>query len=495
MASAVATFDVRDDFALPDVAAGGTGSVIPVLSMSGVALDERRQRVLTTYWDTPGLRLARGGVVLHWSSDRWEIAGPGDEGSSEVGGRFQPPDELVRPLSGYVGGAPLMAVLTVDTDRRTLSWSDVTQRVALEVDDDRVVAERLRDGTVITWREVRVVGDEGSGEGDAAACIVRAIRHAGAEASPRRGGHALEVLEAAAAMPDPADLLATRLGGLSIALGAGTVALHRGDTEAIHDLRVAIRRSASCLRTFGPLLDPAGVDPLPDELAWFGALLGEARDAEVLARRFDRRLNELEVTERLGPVREDLVGTRRALADAHADAALATTSTDRFRSMVDALHRLWADPPYRPGQSGGDVGALERCAHREVRRTRRRARLAMATPPGDARDHAFHQVRKAAKRVRYAAETLTPARPKAGTRLARRYEAVQEVLGEHHDAAVARRILTVEGARTGVRPGRNGFTYGVLAERERQAAADAEARWDAVWHKATCRSMRRLLRH
>src|SRR5438105_15341635 len=54
------------------------------------------------------------------------------------------------------------------------------------------------------------------------------------------------------------------------------------DPEGVHQARVATRRLRSDLRTFAPLLDPAWVTSLRDELRWLGAELGGAREAEVL---------------------------------------------------------------------------------------------------------------------------------------------------------------------------------------------------------------------
>jgi CHAD domain-containing protein len=65
-------------------------------------------------------------------------------------------------------------------------------------------------------------------------------------------------------------------------LVADPVARVGDDPEGVHQARVATRRLRSDLRTFGPLLDPAWVTPLRDELRWLGGELGVAREAEVL---------------------------------------------------------------------------------------------------------------------------------------------------------------------------------------------------------------------
>jgi CHAD domain-containing protein len=108
-----------------------------------------------------------------------------------------------------------------------------------------------------------------------------------------------------------------------------------------------------------------------------------------------------------------------------------------------------------------------------------------ADAAGDAaeREHLLHEVRKEAKRTRYAAEAASPVLGKRAKRLAARAESVQEVLGEHQDSVVAREELRRLGAAshgTGV----NGFTFGLLHGREQLRGDAAEARLGDVWARA-----------
>lgn len=289
------------------------------------------------------------------------------------------------------------------------------------------------------------------------------------------------------------DVVARRLASIVAAVEDATGAVRAGRPEGIHDLRVAMRRGRACLRTFRPLFERDRAERLRDELKWMTTMLGSARDPEVLARRLARRLDRLDVEERMGPVRRELVGGCRAEADRGRAAVLAGFETVRYRRLLDELAAVAVCPPYRSGRSGRDVAVLLGCVRKEVRRAARRADLAEAQPPGPRRDAAFHDVRKAAKRVRYAAETVGPLAPSGARRLARRFEALQDVLGERQDAAVARRLLVHEGARVGVQAAHNGFTYGLLAEQERAAVRAAERRWTGAWHRATGKKARRFL--
>jgi CHAD domain-containing protein len=56
-----------------------------------------------------------------------------------------------------------------------------------------------------------------------------------------------------------------------------------------------------------------------------------------------------------------------------------------------------------------------------------------------------------------------------------RYKRLQDALGEHQDSVVAAALLRRLASRTAQRPDSNGFTYGILHEREEQARRRARA--------------------
>ena len=56
-------------------------------------------------------------------------------------------------------------------------------------------------------------------------------------------------------------------------------------------------------------------------------------------------------------------------------------------------------------------------------------------------DEQLHEVRKAVKRVRYAAESVTDVFASKANALAERMEAAQELLGAHQDTVVIRTVL------------------------------------------------------
>ncbi|NKY10822.1 CHAD domain-containing protein, partial [Cellulomonas hominis] len=100
-----------------------------------------------------------------------------------------------------------------------------------------------------------------------------------------------------------------------------------------------------------------------------------------------------------------------------------------------------------------------------------------------------HRARKAAKAARYAGEAVRPAFGKGARRYARAMEALQEVLGEHHDAVVARarlRELARVAPDTGV-----AFLYGRLHAAEEARGREAERGVRAAARAARGRKLRR----
>jgi CHAD domain-containing protein len=164
-----------------------------------------------------------------------------------------------------------------------------------------------------------------------------------------------------------------------------------------------------------------------------------------------------------------------------------TLDSERYLRLLDQLDHLIADPPLR--------GRAHRPADRElpkhVRRTyRRTARKAAGL---DGTDEALHDVRKAAKRVRYAAEVAVPAVGKAANRTRKRARAVTRILGDHQDSVVVRPVIRDLGARAHA-AGENGFTFGLLHERQRERGDETEKQFGAAWDRLAAKKHRKWLR-
>src|SRR6266567_1687103 len=66
-------------------------------------------------------------------------------------------------------------------------------------------------------------------------------------------------------------------------LAALDLAVRRDKPDAVHQMRVAVRRLRSTLQSFTGIIRGQDTRQLRDELKWLGGVLGAARDAEVLS--------------------------------------------------------------------------------------------------------------------------------------------------------------------------------------------------------------------
>lgn len=179
------------------------------------------------------------------------------------------------------------------------------------------------------------------------------------------------------------------------------------DADLVHDLRVAVRRLRAVLRVF-PSAVPEVPEGLDEGLREWASLLGRARDLDIIG--------ELvaEASPTLGRRVGSRLGTERAEAVRAIDEALHAPAHAALLAAVSSL-------------SGTDL--LPRHLRRGVRRAESRAqrRLDAAGPDPDR----LHQARKAARRARYAGESL-------GDRArAKEWKSIQDALGRHHDCVVA----------------------------------------------------------
>jgi len=242
----------------------------------------------------------------------------------------------------------------------------------------------------------------------------------------------------------------------------------RDEDDSVHQMRVTVRRLRSVLATYRPLLDAEWSEPLRVELKWLAALLGEVRDAEVLRRRLRRWAAEH------GPGPTSVDALRAALAERQAQGRarlLPELDGDRYRALIaglaDGLRWSEADPRKK---------ALRKRLRRSWRRLAVAADAVGETDDTEERRRRLHEVRKKAKRVRYAAESLGGVFGKDAERLAKAAKSVQSTLGDLNDATVM--IMTI-----GQVPEPDDAVRELL-QVEEAAAEDAEERFASVWKKA-----------
>ncbi|MGR7024622.1 CYTH and CHAD domain-containing protein [Geodermatophilus sp. URMC 62] len=301
--------------------------------------------------------------------------------------------------------------------------------------------------------------------------------------------------EAGRAAPTAAEVVLAAVRTQVRALQTADIGVRTGDPEGVHDLRVACRRLRSILAAFRPVLDRAATEPLRAELQVTGARLSAARDGEVALQHL-RAVVDAEPPELVrGPVVARLRSTTVADHEKGRRAAVRALSDRRHLQLLDALDALLTDPPLAEAAGQPAPAVLADAIRRTGKRLRHRTAEArekaqqeagegtgtgrQETVPGssEAEEHALHEVRKAAKRVRYTAEVAAPLLGTPAEALVACTKQVQDVLGEAQDTVVARAVCTrLAAAATGA--GEDTFTYGRLHALEEWRAERAD---QAFW--------------
>lgn len=470
----------------------------------------QEQELRATYLDTADLRLAGARITLRYRSGDdvtgWHLKLPaGKDTRDEIQVRTgvldepgPPPAELAELLRSITRGAPLEPVAELRTSRRVLRWTDAGGGDLLEVTDDQVSSRVLPDGPENAWREIEVeLGAQGDPRLLKKADAV--LRKSGVRPSSSSSKLARALGDRVPRPPEPArgarstagEVILAYLRGQAAAIRRYDVEVRRDSDDAVHQLRVATRRARSALQAYGTLIDREQTRRLTDELAWLAGVAGEARDLEVLRDRFATAIDAQPVENVLGPVRARLTvwfAPREAAARARLLEALDGT---RYLELLDALDALIADPPFTPRAAEPARRELPRQLTRSFRRMQKHMDRADALT-GAGRDVELHEARKAAKRLRYAAEAAEPAlgSRNAGSLISHTKQA-QEVLGEHQDAVVAAPVLR-EIAIAASGGGESAFTWGVLYGLETCAGVD-EAALAPAW-AGLCKAAKRLSR-
>lgn len=521
-------FDVADDVDVPDLRA--LPGVHEVRSET-VELEAR-------YVDTPDLALLRSRTTLRrrrgGHDEGWHLKRPvsadgtlRSELSAPLGSAATAPAALRRQVHVVLRGRRLVPVATLTTRRTYHRLVADDGRVLAEVCDDivhgRVGDDVQRNGVAVgrgsqrtglpaeesagapaneghlieqEWREWEVELVEGGQDLLDAAAKLLVAAGAVPAGRPSKVGRVLAEFIADAPTARSSRLGRRRAGTVVWEhLAAQVAALHSNDPlvrseepDAVHDMRVAVRRLRSALKTFRPLVDRDVTEPLRVELKELGRVLGEARDAEVVRDRLHAEVAGLDVDLVVGPVEarlEDLDGAYRAAYRA----VVRSLDTKRYTRLLDALDQLLESPPWtaQARRRAEDVLPRQvRAAHRDVDRAVARAKKTT----GSARDLALHDARKAAKGARYAGEAVASRFGAPAERYASGMEAVQDALGEHQDAVVARHLVLELGMRAHL-AGENAFTWGVLHAAERARADAAERAFLSAWSDASRAKLRR----
>lgn len=358
----------------------------------------------------------------------------------------QPVLDDTTPIAALLGGAVdrLAPVFVVVTERRTLMIEDADAEIELVLDRGAVSMGDRRSVVCEVELELK--------RGDPAALFGLARRIAGIV--PMRLGVLTKSergynLLAAAPMAFKAEPLALRadlstVDALQAIMRAclrqyrlnETILLERRAPEALHQARVALRRLRSALGIFRRVLGKRDSARFRADLGWLAQVLGHARDLDVLVAAAADKPGPGVVFDALEVARDD----------AYAAVGETLASPRALTMMLDLAEWLatgdWATAAQT--QALREMPARQFAA--DALRRRRKAIKTGGKSLKTLRDAQRHEVRKAAKTLRYSAEFF--AGLFGGNAARRRHakflaalETLQDRLGALNDRATAPALL------------------------------------------------------
>lgn len=420
----------------------------PAMALRDGAFSLRVRRKGDTYIQTLKHR-ADGGI---FDRDEWETQVPGpDLDLALLAGT---------PAEAAVGDAPLAPVFSVEVERRVHIWQRGETRIEVSFDTGLIDAGDRQDA--VSEMELELLSGPPQALFDLARdLLARAPLTLAFESKAERGyrlvGHdGVAALKAQHTAVGPATTGAAAFQRISrdalVQIAGNARLLQRAhNPDVLHQMRVGLRRFRAALSIFRGMLDAEGLNAARSETRWLAGELSEARDIDVF---LQRAATPDEIEESPGRA-----AFFRALRIAQAEAyerALVAVRSNRFRTLLLTLGE-WVE-----------VGGWQRLANDRQRSLREGPAAALASPVMDRLDErlrrrsrklreidveARHDLRKLAKKLRYAAAFFGEAFPKHPKRRARFIAALRELqdrLGELNDMAVARSVaMRAVGRRSG----------------------------------------------
>jgi CHAD domain-containing protein len=221
-----------------------------------------------------------------------------------------------------------------------------------------------------------------------------------------------------------------------------------GDAEALHQMRIGLRRLRTAIVGFAKLFTETEQERIKAELKWATNQLGPARDLDVLAADVLKHLSENDAGEKeFAEVSRDFTA-RRAEAYARAGGFL---RSDRFRKcLLDVTEWIETGPWTNSAAASADTERpVEEHAAAILAKRRKQVRK-RGRHLSELSARARHELRISAKKLRYMTEFFAGVFP--GQKNAKRREAaltslkqLQENLGRLNDIALRKKTLASNG--------------------------------------------------
>ena len=256
------------------------------------------------------------------------------------------------------------------------------------------------------------------------------------------------------------------------------------DPEALHEMRVSIRRMRSALVLYRPYLEPDVLE-LADGLKWVGGVLGPVRDLDVQLEQLGEWRTSLDSGDAPALNAGEERGRSRWFLERKV--MLEQLESGRYHSFVDDGVEILSRPTI---DSPSIVSAAPKIIDRAYRRVRKLGDAIEAT----SRAERYHRVRVKMKSLRYAIEFHRAIYRKPAEQMIRTLKRLQDLLGDHQDADVAREPIRqlLADATDEALPAASAFVLGILDERYRRRAEELRSRFPERYEPLTGKPWRQF---
>ncbi|MCW8891189.1 MAG: CHAD domain-containing protein [Sedimenticola sp.] len=207
------------------------------------------------------------------------------------------------------------------------------------------------------------------------------------------------------------------------------------DSEFLHDLRVAVRRTRSALTQIKGVFSEAITTEYKERFAWIGQITGPTRDLDVYLLGFDEYKNSLPEPFQadLAPLHDFLVAHQKS----EQQALVRKINSPHFHSLVKAWRSFLSSPSLPEDEGEQAHKPIKKVARKRIYRTFRLVlEEGLAIHP-HSQPEELHELRKSCKKLRYLLEFFQSLYPKDQIKpLIKTLKILLENLGDYQDLEV-----------------------------------------------------------
>lgn len=458
----------------------------------------RQDTLVSVYFDTAKQKLRARGLQLrvrHVGGKRIQTIKAENKGASSGLGRGEWEEEIAgdSPDLRLAKGTPLEKLVTRKLKRKLRPvFETVIERTAMplrcdgttvELALDRGLIRAGEDHQPVSEIEVEVKSGDPGAVASLAERLARAVPATYGVLSKAERGYALRCGETGIPVRSTRVFLdrSATTGDAFASIGlsclkqvlANQAAVHDGEAEGIHQMRVGLRRLRAAISLFKPLLRGAETEAVKRELKWLTEKLGPAREYEVLIGEGIRPLRESEPgTKEFRALNEELAARRGRVLDR----ARGAVESGRFRDLglrtaIWLANGAWSrndDPLTRARRDRPAANFAADLLARRTRKILKKVKRVMALTP-----RKRHKLRIAIKKLRYGtdffANLFGAKKHKSRKAFVKVLKSLQGSLGTLNDIAAHRRLAKtiVDPQQPLERKAESAFAMGVVTGVER----------------------------